>query len=175
MKGKVSRQLKAKEYHKVIPHNKPHTRNLLGETRGRCLYFIRNSRELSRRRTFIGFLGRRRFPAWGSVIFQTQGLVGLGLRDWWVFKFRDWRIWWVVKPKRGHRHFTLHPVQAWGSGPVGRVTPGVHKTMGLISITTYPRCGGARLSTQHLGVRGRRMGTLRLSQLHREFKASLTP
>ena len=38
LRGKVSSQLGGKEYHKVTPHNKPHTRRLLGETEeGGCL------------------------------------------------------------------------------------------------------------------------------------------
>lgn len=38
LKGKISSQLGAKEYHEVTEHNRPYTRHLLGKTQeGLCL------------------------------------------------------------------------------------------------------------------------------------------
>lgn len=50
LKGKVSWQLKGKEYFRVIPHNKPHTRNLWDEPRRVPAFAqVSSSNELSRR------------------------------------------------------------------------------------------------------------------------------
>ena len=50
LRGKVSWQLGAKEYHKVTPHNKPHTRDLLGKTQRvvAASAWVRSSKELNR-------------------------------------------------------------------------------------------------------------------------------
>jgi len=50
-------------YHKVTPHNKPHTRDLLGKTQKMAAFAqVRSSRELSGRLAYTGFPA----PCWGT-------------------------------------------------------------------------------------------------------------
>ena len=84
----------AKQYHQATPYNKPHTRDLLGQTQeNACLSLARSIMELSRRQTIYRVSLGRRFPARELVRFQVKPSVGgwdLELRDWWVFGLKDW-------------------------------------------------------------------------------------
>lgn len=54
LRGKISWQLGAKEYHKVTPHNKLHTRDLLGKTQERgCLGLGKNQQGAEQEAGFI--------------------------------------------------------------------------------------------------------------------------
>lgn len=63
LKGKLSWQLEVKKYHKLTPHNKLHTRDLLEKRKNHKRVAAsaqrRNSRELSRRQAFYRFSWRK--------------------------------------------------------------------------------------------------------------------
>lgn len=84
LRGKASLAVRSQEHQKVTPHNKPHTRDLLGETQNVAASAqMRSSRERSMRQAYTGFLG--------GGIFQG--------RDWWDFKSWAWlepKDWWIL-------------------------------------------------------------------------------
>lgn len=68
--GKVSWQSGAKEYHKVTPHNKPHTRAFSGREKHRRVAAsaeVRSSVELSRRRGLYSISYGWCFPGWPGI------------------------------------------------------------------------------------------------------------
>lgn len=83
---KVSWQSGVKEYHKVIPHNKPHTRDLGGKYPGGWLPLLKREASLGQHLyrvwwwvggAFQGGLGLERLHI--PILEQAQGLVGFFL------------------------------------------------------------------------------------------------
>lgn len=59
LKGQVSWQPGTKGYSKITLHNQPHTRDLLGKSKRGLPLLGLGAEELSRRQTYIGFLGSK--------------------------------------------------------------------------------------------------------------------
>jgi hypothetical protein len=92
LRGKESWQLGAKEYPKVTPQNKTHTRDLLGKGQQGASVQERSSKELSRRQAIQDCL-KHGVSQSGLFLGQTQGLVGIcGLILGFFFSSVGWSL-----------------------------------------------------------------------------------